>query len=265
MKHKIFWYIPEKLESSEQIMEDIVQGIKDDGRIEICGAYTEGYLREGLIDKLEGAEWQDYPEVTPEVKKEIENEILEAFEVANETLEIPIEQLVYIFPWQDNLPECGMGGITGMAQYSCVFHVYVDFRGFSMKDLRDTIIHELNHTIYYYRNYDRMGEYSLLENIVMEGLAEHFREEVLGGEHAPWAVALEEEEAFTMAKTLAPDWDSTDWSGPIREAIFGYGKFPKWFGYTLGYWLVKRMRERNPQMKWDELMDVSMEEYRNML
>lgn len=265
MEHKIFWYIPEKLESSEQIVDDIVQGIKDDGRMEVCGCLSEGYLRSSLEFKLEGVDWDGYPELTSQMKSEIEKEILGVFKLANETLEIPIGQLVYIFPWQDNDPEYGMGGTTGTAQYSCVFHIYIDVRKLSMNALRDTIVHELNHTIYYYRNFERMGEYSLLENIVMEGLAEHFREEVLGGEHAPWAVALEEEEAFVMAKTLAPDWDSTDWDGPIPEVIFGYGKYPKWFGYTLGYWLVKRMRERHPQMMWDELMDVSVEEYRKMV
>jgi len=144
-------------------------------------------------------------------------------------------------------------GSIGFTPFSCVFHVYLDSHFYSMNAIRNTVAHELNHTIYNYHHYDRFGNYTLLDNIVMEGLAENFREEVVDQTSAPWSRALTKNEAFELLGSLESVFDSKD-ADLLQDILFGSNEYKRWSGYSVGYWIVKEFIKDHPDQSWEDIV-----------
>lgn len=156
-------------------------------------------------------------------------------------------------------------GVMGVASYSCVFHLFINLSNFSEQSLIDTTAHELNHTIYYYRHYDDFNNRNLLDSILMEGLAENFKEAYFTPESTPWASALKEGEAFKILKE-SKDLLLTTNEDEIQSFIFGKGGGQKrWMGYSVGYWLVKKFIAENLDLSWDEIMQLDQKSFLEVL
>jgi uncharacterized protein YjaZ len=140
-----------------------------------------------------------------------------------------------------------------VALYSCVFHIFISPKDWSKESLENTVAHELNHTIYYYNHFDRFNNYTLLDNLLLEGLAENFREQYFDKKITPWAGALLREDALEITKNLKEKFNSTD-KELIKQVLFGSEQYKKWTGHSVGYWIVKKFREENPNVSWNELM-----------
>lgn len=130
--------------------------------------------------------------------------------------------------------------------------------------MENTIAHELNHTIYMYRHYDDFGSYTLLDNILLEGLAENFRQTYFDPETTPWAGALQKDEAFKVLKNSINVLDSGD-EEIKNEFLFGGKDYKKWTGYSAGYWLVKEFIKENQNLSWNDLMKVGQEKFLEVL
>ena len=117
--------------------------------------------------------------------------------------------------------------------------------------LSETVGHEFNHTVFLR---DKKCT-TLLGSMIFEGLAEHFREQIIGGDQAPWTKIFELNRAkviFSEMK-LANLLQSTD-SKIHRGVFFGNEKYICWTGYTIGYYIVKSFLENNPSLVWKEIM-----------
>ena len=119
------------------------------------------------------------------------------------------------------------------------------------KALGETVGHEFNHAVFLR---DKKCA-SLSDSIIFEGLAEHFREQVIGGDQAPWTKIFELNQTkiiFSEMK-LANLLQSAD-PGIRRGVFFGNEKYVRWTGYTIGYYIVKSFLENNPSLDWKEIM-----------
>ena len=100
---------------------------------------------------------------------------------------------------------------------------------------------------------DDFNNYTLLDEVLLEGLAENFGEKYFDPEVSKWAGALTKDQAFDVLKESKDILESRD-QKVIKEFLFGNDKYQRWTGYSVGYWLVKNYIERNPELSWDEII-----------
>lgn len=85
--------------------------------------------------------------------------------------------------------------------------------------------HELNH-LKYYENFENMFGLTIRDQLILEGLAECFRDEAIGGKSTPWTKNLTKNELDKAIEDLQPNLDKIDWN--LHNEIF-YGS-KKWKG-----------------------------------
>jgi len=258
---QIEFYFPSgEFKDKNEIVDSILSLIKEKGSIDYSGHTDIESLRLGIFDHLGNADVNTYTQISEEEQLEIGKTISETVEKCNDKLPIPTKNYIFVFPYLPLEKDVVFGGVNGVARYSCVFHIFLSLQSWTQESLTHTIAHELNHTIYYYHHYDDFNNYTLLDEMIMEGLAEYFREQLLGGKQAPWAIALTKKEAFDALYLMNKETVSTRDRDLIRDVLFGNDKYQKWTGYSIGYWLVKEFIKDNPSLSWDEIMKMSSRE-----
>ena len=162
----------------------------------------------------------------------------------------------FIFPSFSSFVKNKMGGVNGSSPWKNVILIHINP---TVEDwettLESTIAHEYNHSVVY--NYNSFK--TLLEGIILEGFAEHFREHVVGGEKAPWSRAVSEEECKKYFPKLEDKLNSKD-SQVYRRVFYGSEQFPLWLGYSLGYQIVKSFLSKNKRMSWSTIVKIKSKE-----
>ncbi len=260
----IEFYFPENAENiknKQELSDLIVSEMKERESLAYSGHPDEESLKKGIVDHLGNAEINHYKKLSDSQEKEIQDKIQQVVEDSNKILPVPTKNYVFVFPYLPTEEDKVFGGVMGVAEYSCVFHIYLSPDHWSSEDLANTVAHELNHTIFYYRHYNDFKNYNLVEEMLLEGLAENFREKVLDDKKpAPWAIALSKEEAFKELESLKPLLTSKD-KDLHRDVLFGSEKYKKWTGYSVGYWIVKELLNKKPNLTWGEIMKLDSSEF----
>ncbi len=251
---QIEFYFPSgEFKDKKEIADSIVSLIKENESVGYSGYADVDSLKQGLLDHIGDGSVEQYKEISEGQKMEIEKIISETIEKCNEKLPVPTKNFIFVHPYLTTKDDKVFDGVMGVAVYSCVFHLFVNLDQYSKKSIENTVAHELNHTIYYYHHYDDFNNYTLLDEVLLEGLAENFREEYFDPEVSKWAGALTKDQAFDVLKESKDILESRD-QKVIKEFLFGNDKYQRWTGYSVGYWLVKNYIERNPELSWDEIM-----------
>lgn len=199
--------------------------------------------RAGAVASAPHSFWTAWRELA--TKDRIE-EVVETCQKVLPLLDLPVH--FFIFPWVAEAFDLhAFKGVQAVAPHKNVIHLYINPHAMQERGLMETIAHEFTH-LYYYQNADTEN-YTLYEHIMMEGLAEIFREEVVGGEQAPWSVALTYEDASSIYANLTPMLDSRDVTLHQR-VLFGDETYHAWTGYSIGYHLVKQERETHRALAW---------------
>lgn len=252
---QIEFYFPEgDFSGKEEMVDKTISLMQESGSIDYCGYANTDLLRKGLMDHVGNGDVKKYTVITDTQKNEIERTISETIEKSNNELKVPTKNFVFVHPYLTTEEDSVFDGVMAVAVYSCVFYVFVDLKQFTKESLENTVAHELNHTIYYYHHYDDFGAYTLLDNILLEGLAENFREQYFDSEITKWAGALSKEEALSILKSSDGDSLDTRDEQIIKDFLFGSKEYKRWTGYSVGYWLVKKFRSKNQNLDWEELM-----------
>ncbi len=251
---QIEFYFPSgEFKDKKEIADSIVSLIKENESVGYSGYADVDSLKQGLLDHIGDGSVEQYKEISEGQKMEIEKIISETIEKCNEKLPVPTKNFIFVHPYLTTKDDKVFDGVMGVAVYSCVFHLFVNLDQYSKKSIENTVAHELNHTIYYYHHYDDFNNYTLLDEVLLEGLAENFREEYFDPEVSKWAGALTKDQAFDVLKESKDILESRD-QKVIKEFLFGNDKYQRWTGYSVGYWLVKNYIERNPELSWDEII-----------
>ena len=141
------------------------------------------------------------------------------------------------------IPEDGVGGYT----YACDFIVCaLDLKNMSIPRFKEMLVHELGHAARLGKNNEWMN--TLFDGIISEGIATYFGTE--------FAKNNSDKQFFTKAMLERSDEENERILNELRgnledknydyQTIFftGNDKLPRWSGYSLGYYLVKKYLEK---------------------
>ncbi|MGV3489385.1 MAG: DUF2268 domain-containing putative Zn-dependent protease [Tuberibacillus sp.] len=163
---------------------------------------------------------------------------------------------VFLYPLDENdtYGRENLGGVSAFADYdgTLTFIVYPEKDVF--KVLSSVITHEFHH-------FWRMGHLgiteeneTLLDKLVLEGLAEHFVGKVLGTDRqGPYIRALTPDQAKILWKSAF--YNQLELKGDATNLYMFGGKsdLPMWAGYSMGYHLVQWFHERHSHLTIEEL------------
>lgn len=245
-----------------ELVNSIVSLISGKEMMECCGYPDAELLKKGLTDYMGEGDIRQYREISDEEGLLIKKIIYETVEKSNEKLKVPTKNFIFVHPYLPTKEDDLFEGVMGVATYSCVFHIFISPDEYRKESLESVVVHELNHTIFYYRHYDDFYNFTLLDEMVLEGLAENFREKYFDLNTKPWANALSKDEAFEILNNSLEIINSRD-QVLIKNFLNGKGEYKKWTGYSIGYWLVKDFIENNPDLSWEELMRTNSVDFLN--
>jgi len=163
------------------------------------------------------------------------------------------------------IPFMGIGGHP-IGTEGIQMYIQPENPNFKTENVAWGLPHEIHHAI---RMRKQEWHWSLLECIVMEGLADHFLVEVVGGEAGPWTRALSEEDIHKYLEILKPQMHTTTESWAEFETnhltpwLFGRSgnePIPCFTGYTLGWRIVANYIGDHPEASGSSLLYVGAEE-----
>ncbi|HLS10490.1 DUF2268 domain-containing protein [Lentibacillus sp.] len=155
---------------------------------------------------------------------------------------------IFIFPADPNnrklrQEQNGKSGLT----FSDKLFLFVSKTN-TEKEIRALFTHEYNHVCRLSKYSKKEAEYTLLDTIILEGLAENAVRERLGDQYtAKWTSyypdALLER---ICANLIMPNRDVPKSGRKHTQLLYGFGFYPKMAGYCAGYHLVKNyMKEKD--------------------
>lgn len=124
-------------------------------------------------------------------------------------------------------------------------------------ELKALLTHEYNHVCRLTTINKEFDQLSLLDSILVEGMAEVAVEKIFGKEQlAPWA-------SLYSKKELLPHWSRVkkllhlkgkEKHDPILYGTNSYNGFPKWFGYSIGFLIVSAYMKECKEITMSELL-----------
>ena len=163
------------------------------------------------------------------------------------------------------IPFMGVGGHP-IGTEAVQIYIQPENPNFKAQNVARGLPHEIHHAI---RMRKQGWHWSLLECIVMEGLADHFVVEVAGGKAGPWTRGLSEEDIHEYLKKLKPQMHTTTESWAEFETKYlnpwlfgssGNEPIPSFTGYTLGWRIVANYINTHPEASGSSLLYVTAEE-----
>jgi uncharacterized protein YjaZ len=181
--------------------------------------------------------------------------------------EFPVSKTVefelFILDDQDRFVREKLGGVSAFTDWSGKMFFAVLPDAHVRLTLRSVINHEYHH---HWRTHAlNMTEQNqtLMDRLILEGLAEHFVKIRLGDAYlGPYKDSLTEEQAEDL-------WESTYklYRNELGEGtdIYMFGsedaKLPFWGGYAIGYYLVKWYLEKNEGSSIEYITSLSSEQF----
>jgi len=168
---------------------------------------------------------------------------------------------VFTFPVYSKFVSEKMDGSSGFAPYKNVF--YINLSPYENKEkqkesIKHTVGHELGHALS-----EEHKNYSPGRMLKEEGLNEHFREKMIGGGRDPWTKAISKEKVMKIFNEIKGDLDSNRLVS-YWELFHGKnGKYPRWSGYTIGYYLIEDYlndKYKKDKIDWKKLFKTPSKE-----
>lgn len=243
--------------NKREFVEVIMSTLKKDGSIEYAG-YLKGKDLYAELVRYLGKKIDAYEPITAQQKQSLEKTIHATVKKCHKLLPHPDAPIfVFVYPWFPKADDAvSFGGVTAFAAYRTI-HLFIATHSYTEASLAQTVAHEWNHLLFY--AYHPEQRYTLHARMVMEGYAEVFREELVGGKPAPWALALTKEEARRQYSTLKQKLSSKS-VRLYRDIFFGNSTYKRWTGYAIGYRLVKELRKRQRDLSWKNSMKTKSED-----
>lgn len=245
VKTHYFYTQPNLSGSKKEIIDSILGQVKENPNFSLGEYSNEEKLKTDLERKVFGnTDSNELADLTPHIKEisEImETVIQDSFNI----LPIKEDVTIYIIPFCNEVASKDLDGVNAFTVEGNILYLLIDVRNPNWKkSLKETVPHEYAHLVY-------TSDYewnSILDGIVNEGFAEHFRIHVVGGDIAPWSKALPKEKALEELRTIPDERlnlfiDESNVDLYISY-FFGTKDLPNWYGYSLGYWMIDEILEK---------------------
>jgi len=181
--------------------------------------------------------------------EEVKKIIIANINKCQSRLGLKLKMNIHVFPSYNEFINKQMSGVSGYTPDSKNILIFVSNQKGWKVALRNTIIHELSHAISFaYNKWE-----TLSDSLVFEGLAENFREAIVGGKPAPWSIALNLKQSKYYFNKIRKFLKSKD--DFLYSEIFlgGSKKYPLWTGYSIGYQIVKNYLKCHKDESWDDV------------
>ncbi|WP_040204531.1 DUF2268 domain-containing protein [Neobacillus jeddahensis] len=115
------------------------------------------------------------------------------------------------------------------------------------KEMEALLVHEYHHVCRMNRLAKKIDDYTLLDSIIIEGLAEYAVLKNCGRTYlANWCTLYSEDEISTFwTRFLKTQLDTKKSEREHDELLFGGGSVPKLLGYAVGYHLIRKFYENH--------------------
>jgi uncharacterized protein YjaZ len=114
------------------------------------------------------------------------------------------------------------------------------------KELEALFVHEYHHSCRINRQKKSLEEYTLLDSIILEGLAEHSVEINVGKEYrGKWCTQYSKEEIVHFWRKILKDQLKVKKEDRLHQKLlYGEKPYPQLLGYAAGYEIIKEFREK---------------------
>lgn len=164
--------------------------------------------------------------------------------------------IIHIFPSYNKFINEQMSGVGGYTSDSQNILIFISPQKGWQTALKNTLAHEFAHT----KAFEYQKWQTLLDSLIFEGLAENFRERAVGGNPAPWSVALNKMDAKKVFVKIKKFLNSKN-EKLYSQVFLGYDhKFPLWSGYAIGYQIIKSYFKFNKNKPWPEIFKLKPKE-----
>lgn len=130
------------------------------------------------------------------------------------------------------------------------------------KEIEALIVHEYHHTCRLNRQKKEIKDFTLLDSIVLEGLAEHAVAVQCGESYlAKWCHYYTQEEINTYwEKFLSKELRVTKNKKLHDEILYGFKEYPKMIGYAAGFEIVSRYY-KDKKLRIEETFKLPSEQF----
>ena|SRR3989338_3295161 len=163
---------------------------------------------------------------------------------------------IFVFPTLNEVTINKMSGVGGFCTRKNTILITIYPKKDYTKYLEMAIIHELAHSLSSY--YD-MESLSIGEGLIFDGLAEHFRESIMGREKSPLIKSTSKEKAIDIFIKLKTQLSKRD-SKVYNEVFFGTGKYNLWAGYAIGYYIIDKYLKNQKSLNWKDILRKNPQE-----
>lgn len=169
---------------------------------------------------------------------------------------------IFIFPCDENNRkiEKEYKGRAGLAFNNKLF-LFLSLAT-DKRDIKSLFIHEFHHVSRLASVNKQEKHFTIIDTVIMEGLAENAVRERLGeNDVASWTKLYSDTQCKRFfERVIYPQRETTRDSNKFSQLMFGTGFYPSMLGYTVGYYLVKNYMNRTGK-KTKELLSIPAEEF----
>jgi uncharacterized protein YjaZ len=137
------------------------------------------------------------------------------------------------------------GKKSGLAFKDKMFLFYTP--GLSEKELEAVFVHEYHHVCRLNFLKKDINQFTLMDSIILEGLAEHAVLSYVGERHlADWTRFYSAKEIKRIGNTLIKPHLELKKNEELHDQIlYGLGRYPRMIGYAAGFHAVSHMKEKH--------------------
>ncbi|WP_223700698.1 DUF2268 domain-containing protein [Sutcliffiella deserti] len=173
---------------------------------------------------------------------------------------------IFIFPSDDQNPQIrrdfkGKSGVAFKDKLFLFLPIDID-----INELRALFTHEYNHICVLSNNRKQDDHYTLIESVIIEGLAESAVKYQLGDKYtANWTSYYSDRELATyLERYILPNKDLKKNERNHMKILYGKGFYPKMVGYCVGYYLIQNLLSEE-SLKYPDLMNQNLLDIRMLL
>lgn len=244
-----FLYLDKPRGRKEEFVELLLEKIPYNKDVGYAGYSSKPALKTFLIKSIFG---QEQEKTWRNIRSEdIKGTIEQALNLCESVL-TDERIMIFVFPTVDSFVIEKMKGVSGFAPWKNMILLNMYPTTGWKEALKAAVGHELAHALALNSN----NRTTIQDDLVFEGIAEHFREHFIGGGNAEWVMSIPKEQARLILKEIKPDLARQN-ERLYRELFFGTGKYPLWSGYAIGYYIVESYLVGLKKKEWKDVLKTS--------
>ncbi|MFT4412513.1 DUF2268 domain-containing protein [Fredinandcohnia humi] len=169
---------------------------------------------------------------------------------------------IFLFPSDETNRRISreFNGKSGLAFHNKLFLFFV--RQNTKEEIKAVLTHEYNHVCRLSKYKNKEADYTLLDTIILEGMAENAVRERCGDRSlARWTSYYSENQLEgILTKIIQPNFSLNRTEKKHNDLLYGKGFYPKMAGYCTGYYLVKNYLEAN-NLKSNQVLEIGSEKF----